>query len=250
MQTHIMDHTLHFLTPLVARPFDNVDAPSRARFLTHRDIPALLELEHEKWNDNQAASQSALRARINTHPDLSLGAFCVRTGRIQASLFMKPVQPDFHQYAKTWEECASAPAAASRHALFGISLSSRNQAGVDALLRFFWPYALHRGYRHIYLGSPIPGLADWLQANPHGRVEDYVSARRSGLPLDPQLRYYHGRGFDRIVALKPAYFPHERSLDHGVLLRGTVPLSSLAPMWRAFPLRIVQRMTKPLAAML
>jgi len=250
MQSLVMDHTLHFLTPFVARPLDDARSPSRARFLTHRDIPALLELEYEKWDDNQAASQSALRTRINAHPDLSLGAFCARTGRIQASLFMKPAQPDFHRHAKTWEDCASAAAPVRSHTLFGISLSSRNQAGVDALLRFFWPYALKRGYRHIYLGSPIPGFADWLRANPRGRAQDYVTARRSGLPLDPQLRYYHGRGFDRIVAVKSDYFPHERSLDHGVLLRGTIPLSCLAPIWRASPLGAVQRMTKPLAAML
>jgi hypothetical protein len=31
---------------------------------------------------------------------------------------------------------------------------------VDALLQFFWPRALRAGWRHIYLGSPVPGLSD------------------------------------------------------------------------------------------
>ena len=42
--------------------------------------------------------------------------------------------------------------------------------------------------------------------------------KRSGLPVDPQLRYYHLRGFKDIMGVKPGYFPHERSHDHGVIL--------------------------------
>jgi hypothetical protein len=72
--------------------------------------------------------------------------------------------------------------------------------------------------------------------NPAARVDDYVHRRRSGLPLDPQLRYYHRRGFRRIVAVHQGYFPHADSLDHGVLLRGTIPGSQLGPLWRLIPL--------------
>jgi hypothetical protein len=77
-----------------------------------------------------------------------------------------------------------------------------------------------------------------------------VQARRQGLPLDPQLRYYHRRGFTRIVAVKPGYFPHARSLDHGVLLRGSVPLASLGPLWRSLPLTATERITRRLAGLL
>jgi len=107
--------------------------------------------------------------------------------------------------------------------------------------------ALKRGWRYIYLGSPVPGLRDWMAARPEGHVEDYVHARRRGLPLDPQLRYYASRGFDRIVSIKRDYFPHERSLDYGVLLRGTVPLSILRPVWSALALPTIQRIAHPLA---
>jgi hypothetical protein len=58
-------------------------------------------------------------------------------------------------------------------------------------------------------------------------------AHRRGLPVDPQLRYRrHGRGFPKKVCLKRDYFPHERSQDHGVILRGTVPLSAFSLVWR------------------
>ncbi len=221
-----------------------------ARFLTLHDLPALLDLEHEKWNDLQAASQAQLQARIEAHPDLAVGAFCARSGRLLASLFMRPVADDFYLRALTWQDCTVQPAPHRTSTLFGVSLTSRDQAGVSALLKFFWPYALKRGWRHIYLGSPIPGLRDWLAEHPEGRVEDYVHAQRAGLPLDPQLRYYRSRGFSKIVAVKPNYFPHERSLDYGVLLRGTIPLSVLSPLWSAVPLPSLQRVTQPLASLL
>ncbi|WP_197328991.1 hypothetical protein [Ralstonia syzygii] len=243
-----MDRDLLFPAPVTAYPIVNQQA--HARRLTHRDLSALLELEHEKWDSRQAASRVDLRARIDAHPDLAVGAFCQATGRMLASLFMKPVADNFHRHVRTWKDCVQIPAPRRSTSLFGISLSSRSQAGVDAILRFFWPHALKRGWRHIYLGSPVPGLRDWLQSRRHAPVEAYVRARRAGLPIDPQLRYYRSRGFTKIVAVKPGYFPHERSLDYGVLLRGTVPLSTLAPLWAALPLASVQRVTRPLAALL
>ena len=244
-----MDHSLHFLAPPApARPIDT--EPARARLLSRRDLPALMELEREKWTDVQAASEEQLCARIDAHPELAIGAFCTRTGRLLASLFMRPVADDFHRRAQTWQDCASLPAPRNSSTLFGISLTSRDKSGVSALLEFFWPHALKRGWRHIYLGSPVPGLRQWLAAHPEGRIEDYVRARRAGLPLDPQLRYYRSRGFSKIVAVKANYFPHHRSLDFGVLLRGTIPLSGLRPLWASLPLPSVRRATRLLAGLL
>ncbi|GLU31304.1 hypothetical protein WKR88_15260 [Trinickia caryophylli] len=224
--------------------------PIHVRLLTHRDLSALLELEHEKWDVDQAASQDALRARIDAYPDLAMGAFCTSTGRLLASLFLRPVPDDFHRTATTWRACASLPVPRRSTTLFGISLSSRSQPAVDALLRFYWPRALRQGWRRIYLGSPIPGLREWLQGHPADSVRRYARATRSGRPVDPQLRYYRARGFNKIVAIKPGYFPHERSLDYGVLLRGTIPLSSLAPLWARLPPAVVQRITQALAGLL
>ncbi|MHA6891711.1 hypothetical protein [Ralstonia pseudosolanacearum] len=243
-----MDRDLLFPAPANAHPA--VQPPAHARLLNHRDLSALLELEHEKWDTRQAASRADLGKRIDAHPDLAVGAFCPATGRMLASLFMKPVADDFHHHVRTWSDCVRTPAPRSSTSLFGISLSSRGQAGVDAILRFFWPHALKRGWRHIYLGSPVPGLQNWLRSRRQTPVEAYVRARRAGQPIDPQLRYYRSRGFTKIVAIKPGYFPHERSLDYGVLLRGTVPLSTLGPLWAALPLASVQRVTRPLATLL
>jgi hypothetical protein len=243
-----MDHSLHFLAPSAARP-RHIE-PARARFLGRRDVFALMELEREKWNDVQAATEHELCARIDAHPELSVGAFCTRSGRLLASLFMRPIADDFYRHVHTWDDCVHAPLPRTSSTLFGISLSSRDSDGVTALLNFFWPIALKNGWRHIYLGSPMPGLRDWRAVNAHRPVDDYVRETRRGGPLDPQLRYYRSRGFTRIVCAKPDYFPHERSLDYGAILRGTVPLSMLAPLWAALPEAYVRRVTRALAAWL
>lgn len=228
----------------VPRPTSQPIAASvHTRFLDSHDLHAVVKLEREKWGADQAASPAELLNRIEMHPDLSIGAFSSHTGDLLATLFLKRVADDFHHAVRTWHDCTQLPEPGHTSSLFGVSLSSRDKSGADALFAFAWPYALKRGWRQVYLGSPVPGLRDWRKANPEGAAEEYARARRGGLPLDPQLRYYHARGFDEIVAVKAGYFPHERSLDHGVLLRHTVPLSGFASLWRSLPFGVVRGVT-------
>ena len=245
-----MDRALRFFAPQSAPARLASEVRAQARLLTPGDLPALLELEHEKWNAGQAASRAQLLARIEAHPELAMGAFCVRTGKLLASLFLKPVPDDFERDADTWQACVAAVPPRNTRSLFGISLSSRDTAGVEALFAFFWPRALTRGWRYVYLGSPVPGLRAWRQRHPHASVDDYVYRRHGGRPFDPQLRYYHRRGFTKIVGVKRDYFPHERSLDYGVLLRRTVPLSLLAPVWQRLPAAWITRLTRTFASLL
>ncbi|MFD2883572.1 hypothetical protein ACFS4T_15665 [Pseudomonas lini] len=52
------------------------------------------------------------------------------------------------------------------------------------------------------------------------------------------------KGFRKIVAINDNYFPHEPSLDVGVLIVGKVPLSGLSFIWKRVPLPWLQRMKK------
>ncbi|MDA8445689.1 hypothetical protein [Paracidovorax valerianellae] len=214
----------------------------RARFLGVEDIPQLMQLEARQWTTEQAADERVLRDRILAHPDLCAGAFCPQTGQALASLFMKPISRDAVVAARSWRDCAAQPLRAEpTRSLFGISLTSVDPQAACQLIRFFWPHALRQGWRDIYLGSPVPGLRRALQ---NGRATDahaYVHARRSGLPVDAQLRYYHRKGFREIVGVRPDYFPHSDSLDHGVLLRGAVPLAGAWPLWRRVPFALLRR---------
>lgn len=221
-----------------------------SRFLSVNDIPRLLQLEQCQWEAHQAADASALRQRIERHPDLCVGSFCARSGDVLASLFMRPISQREIQQARSWTECAvdrtDGSAAARGHSLFGISLTSVEPQAALALFDFFWPHALKKGWRDIYLGSPIPGLQRALAAEPSLDVSTYVHAKRGGLPRDIQLRYYHRKGFQQIVSVLPNYFPHEASLNHGVLLRGHVPLSRWWPLWSALPMGLLQALLKGL----
>jgi predicted metal-dependent hydrolase len=234
---------LRYFLPLPSPRTVKAPPPVQVRFLQPQDINALMVLERKKWNQEQAADAQDIAQRIAAHPQLCIGAFSTATGEALASLFMKPITNAQLQEARTWADCAQLHGIAQAHtsqALFGISLSSVDAAAVEALFVFFWPYALKSGWRHIYLGSPVPGLARWQQANPDQPAEAYVFAKRGGLPRDPQLRYYWGKGFKRIVACKPDYFPHEASLDYGAVIRGHIPLSTLAPLWKRLPLPWLQ----------
>jgi hypothetical protein len=225
----------------------NVKLSGRAiqvRWLRRSDVPALIELERRQWQAHQAADAQALHLRIERHPQLSVGAFCSNTGAALCSLFMKPMTQReiaaLHRGA-TWSHCAQQTDAPIEHAglgpraLFGISLTSADSQAVRSVMAFFYPHALRAGWRRIYLGSPMPGLAKALQQCPGLTANDYASTVRGGLPLDPQLRYYHRHGFKTLVSVRAGYFPHEPSLDHGAILLGHVPLARLHPLWRALP---------------
>ncbi len=220
------------------------------RFLTPNDLPELQRVEAEKWDAGQAASPQDLALRIELYPGLSLAAFHPLTGKMLASLFLRPIADDFWKHIKNWRECVDGPIPLQTSALFGISLSSVDPAAVDTLLEFFWPHALAGGWRHIYLGSPLPGWSAWRQAKPGRSILDYVRETRRGLPVDPQLRYYKARGFKKIVCLKRDYFRHERSQDHGAIVRGTVPLSALSVVWQGLRPEQVRRITGPLSSVM
>ncbi|HEY8719112.1 hypothetical protein [Pengzhenrongella sp.] len=49
------------------------------RFLTTDDVGPLMELERQKWTDEQATSAGELVRRIEAYPDLCVGAFCRST---------------------------------------------------------------------------------------------------------------------------------------------------------------------------
>ncbi|GAA3836406.1 hypothetical protein ACFS5L_16295 [Streptomyces phyllanthi] len=220
--------------------------PVEVRFLRPGDVEALLTLEQAKWDGDQAAGRAELAARIEAYPRLSIGAFEVASGAALASLFMKPITAEQLRSAAAWADCArvETPVPAATGSLFGISLSSVDADAVTAVFEFFWPYALKHGWRDIYLGSPMPGLRAWKRAHPDTPVDVYMRERRHGLPRDPQLRYYHNKGFKDIVCCKPEYFPHAASLDHGSILRGHIPLSAAAPLWRLVPLSWLKQMRR------
>jgi hypothetical protein len=247
-----------FLIQRKDSPLDKVSAPRPRRFTTRflrvDDIPALLALERRQWSEEQAADAADFRARIKAHPDLCGGAFCARTGELLGSVFVKPTHDAEWTDPGSWAQSASLgghpsgtpPQQKRTRCMFGISLTSVEPGAAVQLLAFYYLYLLKRGYHEIFLGSPMPGLKRHLQRNPGASVEAYARATRSGLPVDPQLRYYHGKGWREIVAVRENYFPHEASCNYGAILKARVPLRHLALLFRLVPVSVL-RMISALA---
>ena len=222
----------------------------QTRYLDLDDIPALLALEHDKWEPNQVASETMLRQRISDYPTLCIGTFCPKTGKALASLFMRPVNPAIFTGPTRWELTANLPGDSAPHrhtrSLFGISLSSNNAAATDAIFRFFYPRALKAGWRDVYLGSPMPGFRRAREQTPDLSAWEYVHRKKrfhEDEPADPQLSYYHGKGFRQIVSIQQDYFPHPASLDFGVILRRVIPLSQPAKLWQLTPFPVIASMS-------
>ncbi len=216
------------------------------RFLQPGDIDRLVVLEHQQWTPRQAASADQMRQRMQIHPELCLGVFCPDSGAALASAFLRPAHRAEVARARNWEDCArlddSPQPTGGQRSLFGISLTSVHPGAVRPMMQFLWVLAMQRGWRDIYLGSPVPGLRRALQRNPLLEAGDYVRQRRHGLPVDPQLRYYHGKGFREIVAVRRDYFPHEESLDYGAVLRHVLPYSELDWLLRQMPPGVLRQL--------
>lgn len=212
------------------------------RFVTNADIPGLLELEHLKWTEEQAATDQVFQQRILAYPKLCFAVFCKQTGKVLASAFLKPITKIEIDASPNWQELAQinpSPADLQKKGLFGISLSSMDKEAPNNAFVFVLLLMIKGGYRRIYLGSPIPGLRKWQENNPHADiVHDYVLAKRHRLPLDPQLRYYHKKGFDKILAVKIDYFPHIDSMNYGAILEFKLPLILFLCRW--LPQRTLQ----------
>lgn len=209
------------------------------------DIPALLELERKQWTEEQQATAEDFRTRMAAHPDLSIGAFCRDTGELLASVFCKPTTEAEWVNPGDWRKSATLGQGVLNsklrpRCLFGISLTSIDASAALQLFAYNYLYAVKCGNREVFLGSPMPGLKRYLQRKPGASVEAYARATRNGLPLDPQLRYYHGKGFCELVAVRENYFPHEASCDYGAILKAKVPYPWLTPLFRWVPVGVLR----------
>lgn len=237
-----VSHQLKDLMNPRRRLLQKLSSPATAaRFFTREvtvsDVAALRALELEKWGA-EGASEEVLRKRIENTPGFCWASFN-QAGDALASLFVMGVKKERALESPDWFATTDHGTGASHDPAashwFGISLSSTDShAGSEVIVEAVTE-VLRRGVREVYLGSPVPGFKRWLKRNPGGRVEAYVELqekeRAPSIDTDPLLSFYLQLGF-KIVRTRPAYFPNEGSLDHGVLIRFPNPLWVAAPLFR------------------
>lgn len=224
------------------------------RNVTVSDIPALMELESQKWEDDQSASPEIFYSRIVAYPDMCVASFSAEDGKMLSSLFLKPTSKERVMASRNWAEMAEinpSPADLDMRYIFGISLSSINKYAVYNMYRYIVPHLVRCGYKSIFLGSPVPGLREWISKNADKDIEkDYIFKTKNNIPIDPQLKYYHMRGFNKIVSFKKDYFPHYKAMDCGAVLECTLPFSYVYPFARAVPLKKFHRIDEYLCRQL
>lgn len=195
------------------------------RHLLESDMPELLRLEQEKWGP-QSATRKMLVSRLTLLQGYCWGAF--RDDVLVSSLFCMRRSEVSILEARTWAQACDNGLATShdvsQRAIFGISLTGSDLKGTRAILERLALELRSEDISAVYLGTPLPRLGDWLDANPDGDPASYTAkiklfpdGRR--LPTDPQLSYYYQLGFHTVVAVRPNYFPHERSRDWAAVIR-------------------------------
>ncbi len=226
---------------------------SVARYITTEDAEAVGRMIRQRWASAAPAEKlpttETLLERIQNVPEYSFGTFDAN-GEARAVLFLMGVSREAMSTSRTWSEICDDGTARSHipHSryLFGMSLTSVDFQASEQLFAFVRSELLRRGFREIFLGSPVSGLQKWMVQNPSESVDTYVHSKielkGKQLPLDPLLQVYYRLGFREIVRVTPRYFPYESSLDYGVIIRTTNPAWFLAPLFRVFPRAILSRL--------
>ena len=210
----------------------NPDNDLAVRRLRESDIPELLRLEDEKWGSH-GATRNMLVSRLALLEGYCWGAF--RADMLVSSLFCMRRSENSILEAKTWAQACDNGLASSHDvsqgAVFGISLTGSDLKGTRAILDRLALELKSESVNAVYLGTPLPRLGDWLDSNPDGDPASYTAKTKlfpdgRRLPVDPQLSYYYQLGFRTVVAVRPHYFPHERSRDWAAVIRHVVNLGA------------------------
>lgn len=196
------------------------------RLLSNADLDALLALEHKKWEPSQCATREMLSTRLQHLDKTSWGAFRP-DGELVGSLFVMCKCRQRLAASTNWYETTHGGIGFPQDDApywFGISLTCDDIHAQSALFAFAMQRALEQGIRSVFLGSPVPGFAKARQQEPELSLQTYVSRTRSdkrggsAVPADPQLYYYHQRGFNQILAAHENYFEHAAALNCAALL--------------------------------
>jgi hypothetical protein len=202
----------------------------RVRRATSADIENYLQLQAERWQDDNMATREQLESRFAAYPQGMLVA--ERAGEIVGMVYAMQISDYDYNTPPSWNEitnhgyCDNADPKGS--AIFGVDLSTAKGVGHlagDELLLGIARLAISRGVKTALLGGRMPGYRDFASKM---TADEYLRAKDDhGLPLDKQVRYYTSIPGLKAIKVLPNYFHDPASLDYGVLLRWTNPLYGL-----------------------
>jgi len=193
------------------------------RMATPDDVDGILELNERIW-DEFPATREMIAKRIEIFPEGNYIAIDPENGKIVGSLCLMFLGHGQSEFPSSWMEITGDGTIRTHNPdgkyMYGVSLTADKGYSAGMKLQIYgWVTIIKYRRRGCYLGSPIPGFAEFKQQHPDVSVEDYVFRMKgeNGGPLDPELSYYHNAGF-RPVRVLENYEPDSKSLDYGVLI--------------------------------
>jgi hypothetical protein len=219
------------------------DAGFRIVMAKVADADRLAEFETQVWGQG-GATRDQLLARIENSPQGNIMGE-LTDGRIAAyTAFCLLDYEDYKTRGRiSWNDL-SGMGTASTHVrggpdLFGINLGAASYApkGLsNVMLAEVVKSGFGSGVRRALLGARMPGYHRY--ANTMTAREYSLAERRTGMALDPELRYYYKFGM-RPVQLVANYFKDPQSLDWGMLVEMPPPWwynRKVAPLMAKLPL--------------
>jgi hypothetical protein len=214
----------------------------KVRPATAADINAYLELQAERWRDDNMADKEQLLSRLKSYPQGMLVA--EENQKIVGMTYAMRITDYDYQNPPSWNEitnngyCDNVDPRGKY--FFGVDLSTAKGVGHragDQLMVAMGALAIREGVQRVMLGGRMPGYHAYVDKM---SAQEYLDAKDAkGRPLDRQVRFY--TSVPGLKALKPIenYFHDPESLDWGVLLEWRNPLYGLPGrrLWAAaFPM--------------
>ena len=208
--------------------------PISIRQATQEDVDAYIELQNERWSDDNQASKEQLLSRLNTYPQGMMVA--EEQGQIVGMVYAMKITSNDESKAPSWYEITHNGMCDNHdpkgNIIFGVDLSTKPGVGAragDQLLIGIARLAIKENIAVCMLGGRMPGYAEYADRM---TAEEYLWAKNSdGEFLDRQVRFYAGVPGLRVVKTLPEYFNDPPSKNYGVLLRWRNPFFGLPLPW-------------------
>lgn len=185
------------------------------------DLDKIWQLEQEVWPEFPA-SRDMISKRIEIFPEGNIVAQDT-DGRIVGYLVIMFIGHKASEFPNSWMAITGNGSMSTHNIegeyMYGVTLTVAKGCGVGMELQVHgWAIAVKYRKKGCFLGSPIPGFAQYKKKHPEVMVEDYVfRLKRGRRPFDPELAYYSAAGFKAVRVLEE-YEPDSKSLNYGVLV--------------------------------
>ncbi len=192
----------------------------KIRQATKNDLPDLLHIDEEIWPDFRA-SEEMFRSRIEIFPRGQLVATIENL--VVGSLFTLRINyVEWGKRSFSWNQITDNGTFRTTYRfngtdLYGVGLAVLKKFQVmgiaDRLMIGAGRIVFQKNLRAIYLGSRMPKYYKYSGMDP----EEYITLRRNGRSIDPEIRLYESAGFS-VVKLLPNYVIDSASSNFGVLM--------------------------------